>query len=98
MVSRQSGLVVADPEKDLSARAAGQRRCMKVLVIGKTGQLARELARKSWPQGWSAEFLDRAAVDLSEPDIAADAVGRREPDLVINAAAYTQVDKAESEP
>jgi dTDP-4-dehydrorhamnose reductase len=71
---------------------------MKVLVIGRTGQLAQELARKAWPDGWRPEFLDRSAIDLSEPETAAEAVAAREPELVINAAAYTQVDKAETEP
>lgn len=71
---------------------------MKVLVIGKTGQLAQELARAEWPEGWSPQFSARNEMDLAEPRSAAKAVCERKPALVINAAAYTAVDKAESEP
>src|SRR5947209_8454977 len=71
---------------------------MKVLVIGKTGQLARELARAQWPHEWLPTFAGRDEIDLSEPAEAGVGVGDRRPGLVINAAAYTAVDKAESEP
>ena len=69
----------------------------KVLVIGKTGQLARELQRASWPKGWVVDFNDRAAIDLAAPEAAAAAVLAASPNLVVNAAAYTAVDKAERE-
>lgn len=71
---------------------------MKALVLGKTGQLARELERSRWPDGWVVAFAPRAEIDLAQPDGAAKAVLERAPGLVINAAAYTAVDKAESEP
>lgn len=71
---------------------------MKVLVLGKTGQLARELERSQWPHGWDVAFASRDSIDLAQPDVAAKAVLERARDLVINAAAYTAVDKAESEP
>lgn len=71
---------------------------MKVLVLGRTGQLARELARADWPAEWQPEFSGRDEIDLSLPESAAGAVADRGPGLVINAAAYTAVDKAESEP
>jgi dTDP-4-dehydrorhamnose reductase len=71
---------------------------LKVLVLGKTGQLARELERSQWPQAWDVAFAARDSIDLAQPDLAAKAVLERTPDLVINAAAYTAVDKAESEP
>jgi len=71
---------------------------VSVLVLGKTGQLAGELARATWPDGWTVRYADRSAVDLSRPEEAARAVADAAPDLVINAAAYTAVDKAESEP
>jgi len=71
---------------------------MKVLVLGKTGQLARELARSVWPAGWQPQFSNRTTIDLSQPEQAAAAVEQRAPELVINAAAYTAVDEAESEP
>lgn len=71
---------------------------MKVLVIGKTGQLAQELARAEWPEGWSPQFFGRNEIDLAEPANAAKAVRERKPGLVMTAAGYTSVDKAESEP
>lgn len=71
---------------------------MKALVLGRTGQLACELQRKSWPADWVVEFASRGEIDLAEPDRAAGAVAERAPGIVINAAAYTAVDKAESEP
>ncbi|MBV9571535.1 MAG: dTDP-4-dehydrorhamnose reductase [Alphaproteobacteria bacterium] len=71
---------------------------MKVLVLGKTGQLARELARAAWPAGWQTEFAGCDQINLSIPENSAEAIADRKPSLVINAAAYTAVDKAESEP
>jgi dTDP-4-dehydrorhamnose reductase len=70
---------------------------VQVLVFGRTGQLATGLARVPWPQGWQARFMDRAAVDLSRPEAVRAAVLEARPSLVVNAAAYTAVDKAESE-
>ena len=64
---------------------------MKALVFGRSGQLATELARVL-P---AAVFLGRDRADLSDPAACAAAVG--DCDVVINAAAWTAVDKAESE-
>lgn len=66
---------------------------MRTLVFGKTGQVARELARMQ-PE---ARFLGRADADLSDPEACAVAIAGSEADLVINAAAYTAVDRAEDE-
>lgn len=66
---------------------------MKILVFGKTGQVATELQR----QAPGATFLDRAQADLSDPAACAAAVSATDADVVINAAAYTAVDRAESE-
>jgi dTDP-4-dehydrorhamnose reductase len=68
------------------------------LVIGCNGQLAQELARCEWPSGWKPIFLGRDEIDLAHPIRAATAVIERKPELVINAAAYTAVDRAESQP
>lgn len=65
----------------------------KILVFGQSGQVARELARLA-PD---ARFLGRADVDLSDPDAAAAQVAVHRPDVIINAAAYTAVDRAESD-
>ncbi|EZP55135.1 dTDP-4-dehydrorhamnose reductase [Sphingomonas sp. RIT328] len=72
-----------------------------VLVTGGNGQLGRELARYAWPDGWHAVALGRDAFDLGDPAAltAAIAAGHdgRPWAAVINAAAYTAVDKAESD-
>jgi dTDP-4-dehydrorhamnose reductase len=65
---------------------------MKVLVFGKTGQVAQELARDP-----RTLCLSRAEADLTNPDACAQAILHANPDAVINAAAYTAVDRAESE-
>jgi dTDP-4-dehydrorhamnose reductase len=69
---------------------------MKLLVFGQTGQVARELARRL-PSGSSATFLSRADADLMQPETCAKAVLRADVDAVVNAAAWTAVDKAETE-
>lgn len=69
---------------------------MQVLVTGANGQLGHELAR-TVPPGVDARFLDRAALDLAAPDVES-RVRALAPRLILNAAAYTAVDRAESEP
>ncbi|GAA3852696.1 dTDP-4-dehydrorhamnose reductase [Celeribacter arenosi] len=64
-----------------------------ILVFGSTGQVATEL-RALLPD---AEFLGRDVADLSDPAACAGAIEARRPTAVINAAAYTAVDKAESD-
>jgi dTDP-4-dehydrorhamnose reductase len=71
---------------------------MRVLVFGTTGQVAQELARRAAEQGVRIEALGRAEADLANPEACAAAVAATGADLVINAAAYTAVDRAESEP
>jgi dTDP-4-dehydrorhamnose reductase len=66
---------------------------MKLLVFGKTGQVARELARIA-P---GAIFLGREDADLMNPAACAAAISSAEADAVINAAAWTAVDRAEAE-
>lgn len=69
---------------------------MKALIFGVSGQVATELAR-AIPEGVQAEFLGRAQADLMDPAACAAAIATRDLDVVINAAAYTAVDKAEEE-
>ncbi len=66
---------------------------MTLLVFGRTGQVATELQRIA-PE---AVFLGRDAADLSDPAACAGAIRVRGPRAVINAAAWTAVDKAEAE-
>ena len=72
---------------------------MKVLVIGKQGQLARALAEAA---GSSPElrfiFAARPELDLASRGSAGRLIREVRPDAIVNAAAYTAVDKAESEP
>ncbi len=65
---------------------------MTILVFGKTGQVATELQRQG-----DVVALGRDAADLTEPEACAAAIRRVGPAAVINAAAYTAVDKAEVE-
>ncbi|MBI1415660.1 MAG: dTDP-4-dehydrorhamnose reductase [Limimaricola sp.] len=66
---------------------------MSLLIFGKTGQVAQELARRA-PQ---ARFLNRDEADLSNPGACAAALRASGATIVINAAAYTAVDKAETD-
>ncbi|MCB1336576.1 MAG: dTDP-4-dehydrorhamnose reductase [Maritimibacter sp.] len=70
---------------------------MKLLVFGKTGQVARALAASCAREGIEARFLGRAEADLTDPEACARAVEAAEADAIINAAAYTAVDAAETD-
>lgn len=70
---------------------------MRVLVFGAAGQVGRETFEAARRRGVALVALTRAEADLSTPGAAADAVARIVPDAVINAAAWTAVDKAETE-
>jgi dTDP-4-dehydrorhamnose reductase len=69
---------------------------MKILVFGDSGQVATEL-RALDGAGIRITALDRTAADLTDPAVCAAAIDDHAPDAVINAAAYTAVDKAESD-
>ncbi|PKP73599.1 MAG: dTDP-4-dehydrorhamnose reductase [Alphaproteobacteria bacterium HGW-Alphaproteobacteria-6] len=69
---------------------------MKALIFGTTGQVARELARRV-PAGISLTALGRDRADLADPAACARLIATADADLVINAAAYTAVDQAETE-
>lgn len=68
----------------------------QILLIGKDGQLGQELQAILAPLG-NVKCVGRDSLDLANPDAIAKVVADVEPDLIINAAAYTAVDKAESE-
>jgi len=70
---------------------------MHVLVFGATGQVARALPRAAWPEGTRLTSLNRQAADFSRPGTLGAIVREQRPDVIVIAAAYTQVDKAESE-
>lgn len=69
---------------------------MRLLVIGRSGQLARALDLRRAGAA-RTRFAGRERVDLMVPGQAREAIEAERPDLVINAAAYTAVDDAETE-
>lgn len=68
----------------------------KFLVTGSNGQVGFELRRSLAPLG-EVLALDRAACDLTQPDTLRQLVREYRPDVIVNPAAYTAVDKAESD-
>jgi dTDP-4-dehydrorhamnose reductase len=71
---------------------------MRVVVIGRHGQLARSLTERGNQAGVEIVCLARPELDLLHPASVAQAIESAHGDIIINAAAYTGVDKAESEP
>lgn len=70
---------------------------MTILVFGRTGQLAQALIRHSWAGGEPVVALGSAEADIRDARAVQDAVTSHRPRLIINAAAYTAVDKAEGD-
>src|SRR5947207_13679614 len=66
----------------------------RIVVLGATGQVGRALVRML---GDRCVPLERGEADLSQPALLAPILELAAPSAVINAAAYTQVDKAESD-
>ena len=69
---------------------------MRILVAGKSGQVAQSLAELS-TNDWKITCLGRPELDLLKPETLQAAIDRTSPDIIINAAAYTAVDQAESD-
>ena len=70
---------------------------MKVLLTGAGGQLGQALIASA-PEGLELVATSRQQLDLADPEACRSAVKQHQPDWVLNAGAYTAVDKAESEP
>ena len=70
---------------------------MRTLLIGKNGQIGGELEKPLADLG-EMIALDRQGLDLSRPDTMREQIRYLQPDIIVNAAAYTAVDQAESEP
>jgi dTDP-4-dehydrorhamnose reductase len=68
----------------------------RILVVGNTGQLGREL-EKIFAGFGTVVGVNRESVDLADAGQTRELVRRAEPDIILNAAAYTAVDRAESE-
>jgi dTDP-4-dehydrorhamnose reductase len=75
---------------------------MKILLLGKGGQVGWELQRALAPLGrliaLDTDGADGLSGDFTDPDAVAATVRKVAPDLIVNAAAHTAVDRAESEP
>ena len=70
---------------------------VRVLLTGRDGQLGQALAAAA-PHHWQLITCGRAELDLADPEACRRAVRDQRPDWVLNAGAYTAVDRAESEP
>lgn len=71
---------------------------MRLLITGAGGMLATDVAAAAAARGFEVVALGRDRLDVSVREAALDAVARERPDVVINCAAYTNVDAAESDP
>ena len=69
---------------------------LKILLLGKNGQVGWELQRTLSPLG-ELHACDRTEADLNDPESLRQLVKDYAPDIIVNAAAYTAVDKAESD-
>ena len=70
---------------------------MTILLLGAKGQVGQELAKTLDPLNTLAA-VDRTQLDLTDLEAIARTIDQTKPQVIINAAAYTAVDKAESEP
>ena len=73
---------------------------MNILVFGKDGQLGKAFKAlfdsQTMPKNVVIQYVGRADCDLSDPNALSNLLFKTSPDLIINAAAYTAVDKAEN--
>lgn len=70
---------------------------MHLLVTGATGMTGSEVVRQSAVLGWQCTAFSHHELDITDTDAVRSAVNDARPDVVINAAAYTAVDNAESD-
>lgn len=70
---------------------------MKILITGARGQLGRELSAQGQSRGCRVQAPPEDDLDITDLEKVDRVIDLHQPDLVINTAAYTQVDKAESE-
>lgn len=69
----------------------------RVMVLGAGGQLGREIVSAA-PPGVELLPYGREALDVTDDEAVADGIGEARPDVVVNCAAWTDVDRAETEP
>jgi len=70
---------------------------MKLLIIGANGQLGWELGKRGSRQGFNTDCVDLPEFNITDQAQVAVQIEKSAPNMVINASAYTAVDKAESE-
>jgi dTDP-4-dehydrorhamnose reductase len=70
---------------------------LRILLLGKNGQLGWELNRALAPLG-SIQAVDYPEIDLTQPETLRPLIKAAAPQIIVNATAYTAVDRAESEP
>jgi dTDP-4-dehydrorhamnose reductase len=70
----------------------------RVFVVGEHGQVARALGREFAGRGYAVRLAGRATADITDAAAVTEAISSFAPNAVINAGAYTAVDKAEDEP
>jgi dTDP-4-dehydrorhamnose reductase len=68
-----------------------------ILLFGANGQLGQEMVRASAARGMSLVALSHAEADIADANAVREAIARHQPALVVNAAAYTKVDLAETD-
>ena len=71
---------------------------MRILITGAAGMLGLDVQRAAEQEGYETVPLTRSQLDVTDPATVAGAVGGADADVVINCAAWTNVDGAESEP
>ena len=73
---------------------------LRLLLTGANGQLGREILEAGARPGSNLTIvpLTRSDLDITDPEALRHALTRQKPDVLVNAAAYTNVDRAESEP
>lgn len=69
----------------------------KLIVFGAAGQVGSLLTSLAQAAGWNVIAVDREHLDITNPIAVHDFITEHKPDVIINAAAHTAVDKAESE-
>lgn len=70
----------------------------RVAIFGSGGQLGVELCREFEHRGWEVVRFDRQSLDIADAGLVETAIANADPALVVNSAAYNQVDVAEKEP
>lgn len=69
----------------------------RALLFGSDGQLGTELRRRRWPADFAVVVAPQADFDFSKPELLEERLLSAKPDALVNAAAFTAVDRAETE-